>query len=210
MKKSKPKSQSTEQPAVELATPGEVEQFAGTKSEPRGESRPSDDSGPSATEPTAEPEQAPDWKDKFLRAKADFQNLQRRALEEQRTTSRYANADFARGLLEVLDDLERTLQAGDEADDASSVLSGVRLVSDKLRKCLKDHDVDPIEALGQPFDPRLHEALLQEFSEDHPPNTVIREIQKGYKLHDRVLRPSRVTISKAAEDDGGSRPSTED
>ncbi len=210
MKKSKPRGQSTEQPAVELATPGEVEQFGGTKSEPRGESRPSSESDPSATESTAAPEQAPDWKDKFLRAKADYQNLQRRALEEQRATSRYANADFARALLEVLDDLERTLQAGDETDDETSVLSGVRLVSDKLRKCLKDHDVDPIEALGQPFDPRLHEALMQEFSEDHPPNTVIREIQKGYKLHDRVLRPSRVTISKAAEDDGGDPPPTED
>lgn len=122
--------------------------------------------------------------------------------------SRYANADFARALLEVLDDLERTLQAGDEADDETSVVCGVRLVYDKLRKCLKDHNVDPIEALGQPFDPRLHQAMMQESSADHPPNTVIREIQKGYKLHDRVLRPSRVTISKAAEDD--STPPTED
>lgn len=208
MKKSKPKGQPTEPPTVELATPGEVEQFAGTKPEPPGESQPGAASDPSATEPSAAPEQAPDWKDKFLRAKADYQNLQRRALEEQRATSRYANADFARALLEVLDDLERTLQAGDDKDGETSVLSGVRLVCDKLRKCLKDHNVDPIEALGRPFDPRLHEAMMQEPSEDHPPNTVIREIQKGYKLHDRVLRPSRVTISKAAEDD--STPPNED
>ena len=66
-------------------------------------------------------------------------------------------------------------------------------------KLLGDYHVEPIEALGQPFDPHLHEALMQEASETLPPNSVLREIERGYKLHDRVLRPARVVISKAPE-----------
>lgn len=140
-----------------------------------------------------------DWKDKFLRAKADFQNLQRRAVEEQRAAVRYANADFARALLDPVDDLERTLEARPPGENEDPVLAGIRLIHGKLAKLLKDHRVEVIEALGQHFDPRLHEALLQQPCRDLPPGTVIQEVQKGYKLHDRVLRPARVIVAKAHE-----------
>ena len=139
------------------------------------------------------------WQDKFLRAKADYQNLQKRAADEQRNAIRYANADFARSLVQVLDDFERTLEAAEKAPEADSVVSGVKLVYEKLLKLLEDHHVKPIEALGQPFDPHLHEALMQEPCETLPPDSVLREIQRGYKLYDRVLRPARVVVSKAPE-----------
>lgn len=140
-----------------------------------------------------------DWKDKFLRAKADFQNLQRRLRDEQHAAVRFANAEFAKPLLEVIDDFERTFEAGQEQSNENSLTSGIKLIYDKLLKMLKDHDIESIESLGQPFDPRFHEAIQQMPSEEHPPNTVIQEIQKGFRMHDRVLRPARVIVSRSSE-----------
>lgn len=138
-----------------------------------------------------------DWREKFLRAKADLQNYQRRAVQEQQTSVRYAVADFARSLLEVVDDLQRTLQAAEEKSSPEALVTGVRLVYEKLLKVLTENQVRPIEALGRTFDPKYHEALLQQPSHE-PDNTVIQEVQRGYTLHDRVLRPARVVISKSS------------
>ena len=181
---------------IEIATPDEVGEYGGKSTgpsdEPSGENSVSSESG-------AAEDKNIDWQDKFLRAKADYQNLQKRAADEQRNAIRYAHADFARSLLQVIDDFERTLQAAENAPEADSVVSGVKLVYEKLLKLLDDHHIEPIEALGQPFDPHVHEALMQEPCETLPPDSVLREIQRGYKLHDRVLRPARVVISKAPE-----------
>jgi len=180
---------------VEIATPDEVGKYGGKSTGPSEENSVSSDSG-------AAEQGNIDWQDKFLRAKADYQNLQKRAAEEQRNAIRYANGDFARSLVQVLDDFERTIEAAEEAPEADSIMSGVKLVHEKLLKLLGDHHVEPIEALGQPFDPHLHEALMQEPCATLPPDSVIREIERGYKLYDRVLRPARVVISKAPEPSG--------
>ncbi len=181
---------------IEIATPDEVGEYGGKSTGPA--DAPSEESSVSSESGGAEQENI-DWQDKFLRAKADYQNLQKRAADEQRNAIRYANADFARSLLQVLDDFERTLEAAEEAAEAGSIMSGVKLVYEKLLKLLGDYHIEPIEALGQPFDPHLHEALMQESCETLPPDSVLREIQRGYKLHDRVLRPARVVVSKAPE-----------
>ncbi|MCH8912753.1 MAG: nucleotide exchange factor GrpE [Planctomycetes bacterium] len=181
---------------IEIASSDEVDAYGGKSTGPA--DAPSEESSVSS-ESGADQQKNIDWQDKFLRAKADYQNLQKRAAEEQRNAIRYANADFARSLVQVLDDFERTLEAAEKASEADSVVSGVKLVYEKLLKLLGDHHVEPIEALGQPFDPHLHEALMQEPCETLPPDSVLREIQRGYKLHDRVLRPARVVISKAPE-----------
>jgi molecular chaperone GrpE len=141
-----------------------------------------------------------DWKDRFLRAKAEFANLQRRAGEELQAAVRLANRDFARAMLEVADDFQRTLQAAPDSS-RDELLAGIRLIHDKLMKALRDQRVEPIAALGQPFDPQMHEALMQQASAGHAPGTVIKEIQPGYRLHERILRPARVIISKAPEAD---------
>ncbi len=181
---------------IEIATPDEVGEYggksAGSSDEPPEEDSVSSESG------AAEQENI-DWQDKFLRAKADYQNLQKRAADEQRNAIRYANADFARSVVQVLDDFERMLQAAEDAPEEDSIMSGVKLVYEKLLKLLGDYHIEPIEALGQPFDPHLHEALMQESCETLPPDSVLREIQRGYKLHDRVLRPARVVVSMAPE-----------
>lgn len=181
---------------IEIASADEVDAYGGKSTGPADE--PSEENSVSSESGAAEQKNI-DWQDKFLRAKADYQNLQKRAAEQQGNAIRYANADFARSLLQVLDDFERTLEAAEKAPEADSVVSGVKLVYEKLLKLLGDHHVEPIEALGQPFDPRLHEALMQEPCETLPPDSVLREIQRGYKLHDRVLRPARVVVSKAPE-----------
>ena len=152
-----------------------------------------------AAPPTAEPQT--DWQDKYLRAVAEGANLQRRLTAEKRDAIRYANSDIAKALIEVIDDLERTLEAAGDSEDVQSVVAGVRLIYDKLLKALSDHHVEPIEAEGHPFDPNKHEALMQQPAAGCAANTVLQEIQKGYTLHSRVLRPARVVVSAPCDDD---------
>ncbi len=133
--------------------------------------------------------------DKLLRAKAESQNLLRRTATEKAEAIRFALEDFAKALLPVVDDFERTLRAGQESSGNDAVLEGVRLVYDKLAKVLRDHHVTAIEALHKPFDPAFHSAVMQRPSLDHEPGTVTEEVQRGYCLRDRVIRPSQVIIA---------------
>ena len=196
MKKQNHTTENEHGKTIEIASTDEVDVYGGKSPGPADE--PSEENSGSSESGASEQENI-DWQEKFLRAKADYQNLQKRAADEQRNAIRYANADFARALLQVLDDFERTLEAADDAPETDSVVSGVKLVYEKLLKFLSAHHVERIEALGQPFDPHLHEALMQESSDTHPPDSVLREIERGYTLHDRVLRPARVVVSKAPE-----------
>jgi molecular chaperone GrpE len=115
-------------------------------------------------------------------------------------TTRYANASLIQSLLGVLDDFERTLEHG-EATEASTVLQGVKISYDRFMKVLTDHQVERIEATGKPFDPRYHEAMMQQPAEGAEPGTVLQELQRGYKLHDRVLRPTKVIVAGEPEQD---------
>jgi len=139
-------------------------------------------------------------KDALLRAKADFANLQRRAAAERTESVRFANADLLRSLLGVLDDFDRTVAAADTSDNLKSVVEGVHLVHANLTKALSDNGLEEINALHQTFDPNIHEALLQQPTDEHPPGTVVEQVAKGYKLRDRVLRPARVIVAKTTDD----------
>jgi len=143
--------------------------------------------------------------DKHLRAVAEHQNYVRRAAAERAEAVRYAPADLVKDLLTVVDDIERTLAAIPE-DEAPSVVEGVRLIYDNLIKTLEAHHVERITAVGQPFDPACHQAMMQQPSADQPPNTVIEEYQAGYKLCDRVIRPAKVVVSTAPAQDGKQAP----
>lgn len=140
------------------------------------------------------------WHDRYLRAKADLQNLQRRSEEQRRTDVRFANAQFAKALLEVVDDFDRTLEAVESEAANNALVQGIRLTYDKLLQVLRVHGVTEIEALHKLFDPNCHEALMQQVDDQYPPNTVVQVAQKGYALHDRVLRPARVVIAKASDE----------
>jgi molecular chaperone GrpE len=135
----------------------------------------------------------------LLRAKADYQNLQRRVATERADAVWFASAGIMRSLVSVLDDLERSLDAARGLERKDSLMDGVRLVHTNLIQALRTHGLEPIEALHQPFDPQIHEAMLQQPAADHPPGTVIEEIAKGYRLRGRVIRPTKVIVSKAEE-----------
>lgn len=137
--------------------------------------------------------------DTMLRAKADFVNTQRRNEKSRLDAVQFANADLMRSLLGVLDDFERSLDAAGTAEDIKTIVEGVRLVYQNLRKALGEHGLEPIEAMDRPFDPHVHEAIMQQPAADCDPNTVLEEVAKGYRLKDRVIRPAKVVVSKALE-----------
>lgn len=133
--------------------------------------------------------------DKNLRLMAELQNQQKRVDRERQELRRYAEADLARELLAVLDDLQRAYQAAGASEHTQAIAEGVRLVGERFAKVLRDHHIVPIEAVGHPFNPTFHEAVLQQPSHELPAGTVLEEVAQGYLMHDRVLRPSRVIIS---------------
>lgn len=132
----------------------------------------------------------------LLRAKADFANLQRRATVERAEAIRFANADLLKSLLGVMDDFDRTIDAAESCDNLKSVVDGVQLVHANLAKALQGSGLEEINALHRTFDPTVHEALLQQPTDEHPPGTVIEQVAKGYRLRDRVLRPAKVIVAK--------------
>lgn len=138
--------------------------------------------------------------DNLLRAKADFQNLQRRAAVERSEAIRYANADLMRSLLSVIDDLERSIAAAEDSQNSSSVLDGVRLLHANFLKALSSSGLEVIDAQHQAFDPTIHEALLQQPTTQCEPGTVVEQVSKGYRLRDRVIRPAKVIVAKAPDE----------
>jgi molecular chaperone GrpE len=143
-------------------------------------------------------EQTRDQSDEHLRGlqrtAADFANYRRRVDEEREGLSQFSNALLIGKLLAVLDDFDRALENVPE-DMHEGWVDGVRLVERKLRGVLEAEGVRQIDAIGQPFDPNLHEAVVYEETADHPDNQVIGELQRGYRLRDRVLRPSLVRVA---------------
>lgn len=188
---------------IEIAAEEDVKKY-GT---PAGDPEASDlvekvSAGEAEPAPEAVRKELAETREKLLRAKADFQNLQRRMQQEKAGALRYANADFARSLLPSLDDFERAFEAF-QADNATveSVMKGVRLVYNSLVKALTDHHVTEINPNLEPFDPHVHEAVMQQPSEEHPNRTVLQTVQKGYQLHDRVLRPAKVIVSSSESEE---------
>ncbi len=151
----------------------------------------------SAASGSGEPQAPEDWKDKCLRARAELANVQRRFAREKEECLRYAAAGMARGLLSVLDDLERVIRSAHEhPENVAAIVDGVKLTREAFLKVLAEHQVAEIEAVGRPFDPAVHEAMMQQTSDEHPDQTVLQELSRGYRLHDRVLRPARVVVSR--------------
>ena len=148
-----------------------------------------------------------EYKDKYLRAQAETINTSRRLQQQHTTALKLAAMDLARELLPIVDNLDRTLASLDHLSADDPVTKGVRLIADDFGKILKNHGIVPIEAVGTQFDPAMHEALMHDPDTTAPPGTVTRELERGYMMHDRVLRPARVAVS-AADSGNGERDST--
>lgn len=138
--------------------------------------------------------------DRLLRSEADFQNLKKRTEKEKDDTRKYALQEIIIGILNVLDNIERGIKAYKDTDkknlDKVEVLKGMELIYKDLRDVLSCHGLCEIECIGKEFDPFYHEALATINSEETDDNTVVEEFQKGYILNDRVIRPSRVKVTK--------------
>ena len=132
----------------------------------------------------------------FLRAAAELDNFRKRKEREVSDLRKYANQMLLRELLGVVDNLERALAASLENSEPEGLREGVEMTLKELLKIFDQFKVTPIEAHEQPFDPNHHEAVMQEPSDAFPPNTVVKELQKGYMLRDRLLRPAMVVVSK--------------
>lgn len=143
--------------------------------------------------------QASEYLDGWQRARAEMANLRKRVEREQAEFAKLANASLIVRLLPVLDDFERAFQTLPDNLRQLTWVDGVFLIWRKLQAILEAEGLQPIEAAGKPFDPAVHEAVLQEETVEHEDGQVISELQRGYKLHDRVLRPSMVKVAKRAE-----------
>ncbi|MDO8489337.1 MAG: nucleotide exchange factor GrpE [Candidatus Omnitrophota bacterium] len=135
--------------------------------------------------------------DKMLRNQADLENTRKRIDREKQEFVKFANEGLLLDLLNVLDDLERSVNLAETSkEDLPAFLKGVEMILAHLYEMLKEHGVKPIEAEGKKFDPNFHEALMQVENKDVPEHTVVEELQKGYLLNDRIIRTAKVKVSK--------------
>jgi molecular chaperone GrpE len=136
--------------------------------------------------------------ERWLRERADVENVKKRAARERAETIRFANERVLKDLLPIVDNLERALEhARGGGGDGQPLGEGVALTLKALREVLERHGVTRIEAKGTPFDPTHHEAMAHVESDEHDPNVVVEEHQPGYRLNDRLLRPALVSVAKA-------------
>lgn len=136
---------------------------------------------------------------KWLLAVADFDNYRRRVQKEADQERRFAALPLARDLLPILDNLHRALEAARNGGDVNQLVQGVQMVSKQFDDVLAKHSVVAIAALDQPFDPNLHQAIQQVPAPGKPPLTVVSECERGYRMHERVVRPSTVIVSAPNE-----------
>ena len=144
-------------------------------------------------------EQLKSEQDKVLRLSAEFENFKKRKQREIDDFKKFANETVFKQLLSVVDNLERAIVSAEENSDETSLLEGVKLTHKEITKLFDAFNVKLVEAENQPFDPNFHQAVTQEENNDLPDNTVTTVLQKGYLLHDRLIRPAMVVVSKRVE-----------
>ena len=134
--------------------------------------------------------------DKYMRLAAEFENYKRRAQRDQSDSIRYANESLLKNLLPTIDNLERAIKSGNDAGASGPLIEGVELTYKQFLETVGKLGVRQVSSAGETFDPNIHQAVAQVESDSAEPNTVVEEFQKGYFLHDRILRPAMVTVAK--------------
>ena len=160
-------------------------------------------------------EETADLKDKLLRALADVENIRRRAERDKSEASKYAISGFARDIVGVADNLRRALDSVDEEtrkndEGVENLAVGIEMTEREMLNTFERYKVQTIDALGKPFDHNLHEALFEVEDPEKPHGTVVQVMQPGYILHDRLLRPSKVGISKGGPKQAPSAEKTDE
>jgi molecular chaperone GrpE len=139
-------------------------------------------------------------RDRVLRSQAELENYRKRAAREIEENRRYAELPLIRDLLPVLDNVERAIAAAEKSQDVAVLLDGVKLVARQFEEVFAQHHCQRIGALHLPFDPHLHHAISQQPNGEFPPDTVVIVAQSGFQLHDRVVRPSQVIVSRLPDE----------
>jgi len=137
--------------------------------------------------------------ERLLRVAADFDNYKKRAAKEKEEWTKFANEDLIKATLPFIDNLERAVNHAEKVEDIGVLIEGVRLTIQQLLQSLSKFGLSSFDSVGKPFDPAIHEAILVVPTDQHEPNQVVEEFQKGYLLNDRLLRPSSVSVSKSLE-----------
>ncbi len=141
-------------------------------------------------------QEAKEAHDRFLRVSAEFENYKKRSAREMDEFRKFANESLIREMLTVVDNLERALNSSNNDNQTNShIAEGVDMTLKEILKVFEKFNVKPIEALGKPFDPNFHQAAMREETNERPENTVLNELEKGYMIHDRLLRPAMVVVS---------------
>ncbi len=139
--------------------------------------------------------QLDELKGQLARSVADLENFRRRSRKEKEDAVRFASVSLVESLLPVLDNFERALDAADGNEEAKGLLDGVEMVYRQLLQALSNSGLSLIEAVGMPFDPHIHNAVMQVESTEHDSGIIVEELQSGYRYHDRVIRPTMVKVS---------------
>ncbi|GIP35856.1 nucleotide exchange factor GrpE [Paenibacillus sp. J2TS4] len=132
---------------------------------------------------------------RYLRAQADFDNFRRRTRQEKEESAKYASLPLIEQLLPVVDNFERAIDSSKETNDFDALVKGLEMTFRQLDQVLKQEGLEQIEAVGQPFNPEYHQAVMQVESEEHEEGIIVEELQKGYKLKEKVVRPAMVKVS---------------
>lgn len=134
--------------------------------------------------------------DRLLRVAADFDNYKKRASREKEDWTKFANEDLIKSILPFVDNLERAVNHAEKVVDTGVLIEGIKLTIQQLLQTLNRFGLKPFDSIGKPFDPEFHEAMVVVETDQHEPNKVLEEFQRGYLLNDRLLRPATVSVSK--------------
>jgi len=159
----------------------------------------------------AKEQEAKETYDRLLRVSADFENYKKRSAREIEEYRKYANQSLLKEMLSVVDNLELAIDSSNHGKKTDkNLIEGLNLTRNEILRVFEKFNVTPIEAQGQTFDPAFHEAVMREETDDFPENTVVSEFQKGYLIHDRLLRPSMVVVAAPKTARGDDKPDKKD
>ena len=140
--------------------------------------------------------------ERLLRLQAEFENYRKRANKERAEFLQYATEDLICDLLPVMDNFDRAIEAARSSHDSKALLQGIEMVQKQMKEVLGRKGLDRIDSMGKEFNPKEHEAMEHVESDEHPDNTVLEELQPGYRLKEKIIRPATVKVSKKKEEDG--------
>ncbi|WP_416149306.1 nucleotide exchange factor GrpE [Salipaludibacillus sp. HK11] len=132
---------------------------------------------------------------RMLRLQADYDNFRRRTQQEKESAAKYRSQSLAESLLPALDSFERGMKIDAQSEETKSLLQGMEIVYRQLMEALDKEGIEPVDSVGQPFDPKIHQAVMQVESDDYESNVVVEEMQKGYQLKGRIIRPAMVKVN---------------